>query len=60
MSDQTKSFTTDAGLARSLICAPTPGVFLTNNERDVSQSDFKCRIMPQTTLKVAPHRDSTG
>ncbi|SPF46339.1 Pyruvate carboxyltransferase [Syntrophobacter sp. SbD1] len=38
----------------------TPGVFLTNNERDVSQSDFKCRIMPQTTLKVAPYRDSAG
>ncbi|MGA2402740.1 MAG: pyruvate carboxylase, partial [Syntrophobacteraceae bacterium] len=38
----------------------TPGVFLTNNERDVSQSDFKCRIMPQTTLKVAPYRDTTG
>ncbi|MCE5334802.1 MAG: pyruvate carboxylase [Desulfobacteraceae bacterium] len=38
----------------------TPGVFLTNNERDVSQSDFRCRIMPQTTLKVAPYRDSTG
>ncbi len=38
----------------------TPGVFLTNNERDVSQSDFKCRIMPQTTLKVAPYRDSVG
>ena len=38
----------------------TPGVFLTNNERDVSQSDFKCRIMPQTTLKVAPYRDETG
>ena len=38
----------------------TPGVFLSNNERDVSQSDFKCRIMPQTTLKVAPYRDETG
>ncbi len=38
----------------------TPGVFLTNNERDVSQSDFKCRIMPQTTLKVAPYRDASG
>ncbi len=38
----------------------TPGIFLTNNERDVSQSDFKCRIMPQTTLKVAPYRDATG
>ena len=38
----------------------TPGVFLTNNERDVSQSDFKCRIMPNTTLRAAPYRDSTG
>lgn len=38
----------------------TPGVFLTNNERDVSQSDFKCRIMPRTMLKAAPYRDSTG
>lgn len=38
----------------------TQGYFLTNNERDVSQSDFKCRIMPQTTLKVAPYRDETG
>jgi pyruvate carboxylase len=38
----------------------TPGVFLTNNERDLSQSDFMCRIMPQTTLKVAPYRDATG
>ena len=38
----------------------SPGYFLTNNERDVSQSDFKGRIMPQTTLKVAPSRDETG
>ncbi|MFZ2447190.1 MAG: pyruvate carboxylase [Syntrophobacteraceae bacterium] len=38
----------------------TPGIFLTNNERDVSQSDFRCRIMPQTTLKAAPYRDDTG
>ncbi|MCE5242963.1 MAG: pyruvate carboxylase [Desulfobacteraceae bacterium] len=38
----------------------SPGYFLTNNERDVSQSDFKGRIMPQTTLKVAPFRDETG
>jgi len=38
----------------------TPGYFLTNNERDVSQSDFKGRIMPYTTLKVAPYRDDTG
>jgi pyruvate carboxylase len=38
----------------------TPGFFLTNNERDVSQSDFKGRIMPHTSLKVAPYRDETG
>lgn len=38
----------------------TSGYFLTNNERDVSQSDFKCRIMPHTTLKVAPYRDEAG
>src|SRR5512139_19065 len=38
----------------------TPDYFLTNNERDVSQSDFKGRIMPYTTLKVAPYRDETG
>ena len=38
----------------------TPGYFVTNNERDVSQSDFKGRIMPHTTLKVAPYRDDTG
>ena len=37
-----------------------PGYFLTNNERDLSQSDFKSRIMPQTTLKVANCRDDTG
>lgn len=38
----------------------TPGYFMTNNERDVSQSDFKARIMPATTLRVAPYRDETG
>ena len=38
----------------------TPGVFFTMNERDVSQSDFKCRIMPRTTLKAAPYRDDAG
>ncbi|OIP97881.1 MAG: pyruvate carboxylase [Syntrophobacteraceae bacterium CG2_30_61_12] len=37
-----------------------PGYFLTNNERDVSQSDFKGRIMPATSLKAAPERDDTG
>ncbi len=38
----------------------TPGYFMTNNERDVSQSDFKARIMPATSLKVAPYRDQAG
>lgn len=38
----------------------TPGYFMTNNERDVSQSDFKGRIMPSTTLKVASYRDAAG
>lgn len=38
----------------------TPGYFITNNERDVSQSDFKCRIMPHTSLRVAPYRDEVG
>lgn len=38
----------------------TPGYFMTNNERDVSQSDFKGRLLPHTTLKVAPYRDETG
>jgi len=36
------------------------GYFLTNNERDVSQSDFKGRIMPWTTLRAAPTRDMVG
>ncbi len=33
---------------------------LVNNERDVSQSDFKGRIMPWTTLKAASSRDMVG
>ncbi len=36
------------------------GYMLTNNERDVSQSDFKGRIMPWTTLRAAPSRDMVG
>ncbi len=36
------------------------GYLLTNNERDVSQSDFKGRIMPWTTLRVAALRDEVG
>jgi pyruvate carboxylase len=36
------------------------GYYLCNNERDVSQSDFKNRLMPMTTVRVAPHRDAVG
>jgi len=36
------------------------GYFLCNNERDVSQSDFKNRLMPITSLRVAPFRDAAG
>lgn len=36
------------------------GYYLCNNERDVSQSDFKNRLMPMTTVRVAPYRDRTG
>jgi pyruvate carboxylase len=36
------------------------GYFLCNNERDVSQSDFKNRLMPMTTVRVAPMRDEAG
>ncbi len=36
------------------------GYYLCNNERDVSQSDFKNRLMPMTTVLVAPHREATG
>jgi len=36
------------------------GYFLCNNERDVSQSDFKNRLMPITSVRVAPFRDAAG
>jgi pyruvate carboxylase len=36
------------------------GYYLCNNERDVSQSDFKNRLMPVTTQRVAPYREATG
>ncbi len=36
------------------------GYFLCNNERDVSQSDFKNRLMPMTTVRVAPFREAAG
>jgi len=36
------------------------GYYLCNNERDVSQSDFKNRLMPLTTSRVAPFREAAG
>jgi pyruvate carboxylase len=36
------------------------GYYLCNNERDVSQSDFKNRLMPMTSVRVAPYREAAG
>jgi len=36
------------------------GYFLTNTARDLSQSDFKNRILPHTDLLVAEERDAAG
>jgi pyruvate carboxylase len=36
------------------------GYYLCNNERDVSQSDFKNRLLPMTTQRVAPYREAAG
>jgi len=36
------------------------GFFLTNTERDLSQSDFKNRIMPHTQLLAAKPRNDAG
>ncbi|MBW1982155.1 MAG: pyruvate carboxylase [Deltaproteobacteria bacterium] len=36
------------------------GYYLCNNERDVSQSDFKNRLMPMTTVRVAPYREKAS
>jgi pyruvate carboxylase len=36
------------------------GYYLCNNERDVSQSDFKSRLMPLTSVRVAPFREAAG
>ena len=36
------------------------GYYLTNTERDLSQSDFKNRIMPHTQILVAPERNDAG
>ncbi len=38
----------------------TDGYYLCNNERDVSQSDFKNRQMPMTSVRVAPSREAAG
>jgi len=34
------------------------GYYITNTERDLSQSDFKNRIMPHTQILVAPQRNA--
>jgi len=61
MAAASERLTSDMSLSAILEhVAQTPGYFLTNNERDVSQSDFKCRILPHTTLKVSPYRDEAG
>ncbi|MFA6345186.1 MAG: pyruvate carboxylase, partial [Syntrophales bacterium] len=36
------------------------GYYVTNTERDLSQSDFKNRIMPHTQFLVAPQRNDAG
>lgn len=36
------------------------GYYVTNTERDLSQSDFKNRIMPHTQLSVAKQRNDAG
>jgi pyruvate carboxylase len=37
-----------------------PGYFITNTERDLSQSDFKNRVMPHTQILVAQERNEAG
>jgi pyruvate carboxylase len=36
------------------------GYFMTNTERDLSQSDFKNRVMPHTQMLVAEERNACG
>ena len=38
----------------------TGGFFVTNTERDLSQSDFKNRVMPHTQMLVAEERNAAG
>lgn len=42
------------------ILRETEGYYVCNNERDVSQSDFKNRLMPMTTVRVASEREAAG
>jgi len=53
--------TTEMGPAEILdVLRKADGYYLCNNERDVSQSDFKNRLMPMTTARVAPYREAAG
>ncbi|HVO83989.1 MAG TPA: pyruvate carboxylase [Syntrophobacteria bacterium] len=53
--------TTEMGPAEILdVLRKADGYYLCNNERDVSQSDFKNRLMPMTTTRVAPYREAAG
>ncbi len=36
------------------------GYYVTNTERDLSQSDFKNRIMPHTQILVSEERNAAG
>ena len=36
------------------------GYFMTNTERDLSQSDFKNRVLPHTQMLVAEERNACG
>lgn len=38
----------------------TGDFFVTNTERDLSQSDFKNRVMPHTQMLVAEERNAAG
>jgi pyruvate carboxylase len=42
------------------ILRESEGYYLCNNERDVAQSDFKNRLLPMTTVRVAPYREAAG
>lgn len=42
------------------ILRKSEGYYLCNNERDVSQSDFKNRLLPMTTVRVAPYWEAAG